>query len=196
MRKWINLFESSGPQISADETKFWLNARTGQFINHDNDTHHTKVVAQRPDEFGLSVDDVAHHPHHHGDYRLGWDTGAVTDPDDWDGDEDYTDDDDVEFADNDDMGMFEKAYALGWVRGGHEIDIMQYFDFGEVRHEGAIYLQSSNIRDLQKAVAICWKTWPEIEYFRIELPGRYTPLMGDQQIKAFIRYGTFPRTQP
>lgn len=178
MRDWINLLESID-DVTADETKFWFNAKTNQFIDHDIDTHHTKMLATQPEDFGFTPDEVAHHPHASGDYGMSFDE---FDRDDEDGEE---------FADNDDMGMFAAAFARGWVRGGHFIDIMTYHEMGTVHHDGGIYLQGGATRDLQRCVRACVKRWPDLSSFMIESDqNSLIELKSWEQIDKFIKYGT------
>lgn len=175
MRNFITIVTET---VTSEETKFWFNANDGQFFFHDFDNHHTKSLAQNPQVFGLNPDDVAHHPHAHGDYLKGSDG--------------YDEDEAELWADNNDMGIFTKAFTLGWVRGGREIDYLTYLQSGNVRHEGCVYLQSPNLKDLRKAVKACMKRWPDIEGFNIQSAAYFE--LDVSQIDRFIKFGTIPAT--
>ena len=179
MRDFINLCE----QLDSDELKFWFNSNTGEFIPHTNDFHHIKVVAQFPELFALSPDEVAHHPHASGEYG---DSGAADDGD-WE-DNSF---DGEEWADNNDMGLYSKVMNAGWVRGGHHFDVMTYHDTGIIRNEGQIYLEGTQIKALRKAVAACMKQWPENESFMIENPDpkSFFQLKTAEEIQLYVKYG-------
>ena len=174
------LLEST-ESVTPEQTKFWYNAKTNSFTDHDIDTHHVKLVATDPEDFGLSPDAVAHHPHASGETMdAGWDS-------------DYDEDDGSynaeEWADNNDMGLFASAFEKGWVRGGHFIDVMQYHDFGDVNHDGGVYLQGGATRDVQRCVRACMKRWPDLEYFIIETGQSHLEIRGWEQIDQFIKSG-------
>lgn len=165
--------------LKVDEIKFWYSSVENRFVDHREDNHHVKIVAQEPEIFGLSDEDVSHHPHANGDYG------------DDEIDEDGNSQDGEEWADNNDMGLFSQAFFLGWVRGGHEIDIMKYWHDGEIRHEGMIFLEGDSQKSLRRCVSACLKRWPDIKGFRIESGQRYFEL-NIETTRAYIKFGTIP----
>lgn len=180
MRKWINLFENILP---AEETKFWYSSTENRFVFHDIDTHHTKVVAQNPEEVGLTATEVVHHPHASGDTSLSQN-------------DEYGDEyDDEEWANNDDMGLFAKMFENKWVRGGHHIDVMSYHDYGEVRPDDTIYLQSNNLRAIRRCVKACMTKWSWVDGFTIQYDTpegeKFFKLTGWEDIESFIKSGRY-----
>lgn len=175
--------------LSHAEAKFWFNTRTKEWVMHDLDTHHIKIAARDPDQFGLSFDKVAHHPYADPDYRFANRSDFEDDEDEDDGAWSEQD------ADNNDMGIFETMFAEGWVRGGHVFDLMAYWERGKIVHHGELYLQGRGVRGLQIAVTEAMKKWPDISSIVLEgLPGQdHMTLRGPQAIQHFIRFGTKPR---
>jgi hypothetical protein len=178
IRKHMKLVESAMDHHDPDEMKFWFNPKTGEFITHDIDTHHVKVAAQDYQRLGLEYDRIKSNPYVDGSPNY------FGDPDE---DEDaWTEED----ADNDDR-VTKHAIEQGWVRGGHIIDLMDYHERGQIRHEGGIYLQGSK-EGCRRAVAAIMRRWPAIEYVEIDFGERRHITLDAMAMEDFARKGIIP----
>ncbi len=166
MRNWINIVANTKQYIkedylSEDETKFWY--KDG-FLFHDINTHHIRYIIDNFSKFGLTDKDIAIHPYSNSNI----------------------DDDEL---DNDDMGIFEKVFSDGWVRGGHYLDTMLYHEFNEIRPDDIIYLEGCNTRSVRKCVRDCIIKWPQVNSFHIDNKNNIIKLH-DKKIDLFIKYGS------
>ncbi|MFA5490479.1 MAG: hypothetical protein WC284_14935 [Candidimonas sp.] len=165
--------------IESDKLKFWYNVKTGEFIEHDIEYHHVKMVAKNLDKFGVDKSKIIHNPYVAGS------PNKFGNPDK---DDNYWTRED---ADNDDI-VSKVAMDAGWVRGGHYIDLMSYHEYDEIRHDDGIYLQGKDIKDVRKALTDCLKRWPEIEWATVEFGGKMINLR-DEDLDSFAKRGILPR---
>ncbi|MFA5490480.1 MAG: hypothetical protein WC284_14940 [Candidimonas sp.] len=162
--------------IKPNQVKFWYNVNTGEFIEHNDDVHHPKVVAKNPDKFGVNKSKIIHNPYVAGSPNK---FGDMKDEDTtWTEPE----------ADND-YKVSNAAQEKGWVRGGHIFDREIFKKYNRIVSKNEIYLQSYSFSDAKIAMIACLSRWPNLKSAIIEFRKPYInflQLKNRHEIDEFI----------